>query len=127
EENGFLVLAPPQVFQDPKNSMNFIVDEVSVENASPVAIIFPINTKLEAHGLKPLTWGSEVVGGLEEDMTLKARGKTVRWILIEMAKQRSAQIGVNIMDNEVVFFTKSTFKPRKLLNYFDNPFGKPEK
>lgn len=127
EENGFLVLAPPHIYHDPKNSLNFVVDEVAVENGSPLAILAPINAQLKANGLKQIPLDTDTAGGLEKDMTLKARGKTVRWILIEMAKQRDVEIGINITKDHVVFATGSRFKARRLLNYFDEsvnlPFG----
>ena len=131
EENGFLVLAPPHIYHDPRNSLNFIVDEAAVENGSPLAILNPINAKLKANGLKQISLNTDTVGGLEEDMTLRARGKTVRWILIEMAKQRGVEIGINITNDHVVFATGSRFKARHLLNYFDEsvdlPFGLKKK
>lgn len=131
EENGFLVLAPPHIYRDPKNPLNFVVDEVAVENGSPLAILNPINAQLKANGLKQIPLSTDTAGGLEEDMTLKARGKTVRWILIEMAKQRGVEIGINITKEHMVFATGSRFKARPLLNYFDEsvdlPFGLKKK
>ncbi len=127
EVNGFLVLAPPHVFRDFQNPLNFIVDHVSFENVSPLMFLNLINAKLKAADLKPLCCvGSDLIGGLEEDVTLKARGKTVRWLLVEIAKQRGVAISINITGNDVIIVKGSEFKARKLLNYFDNPFGKKE-
>lgn len=120
EENGFLVLAPPKLYRDPKNPLNFVVAEVSAKNASPDAILTPISRQLEAAGLRPLMFGTDLLGGLEEDMTLKTKGKTLRWILIELAKQRCVELSINISEKHVAVLAHSEFLPRRKINYFEN-------
>lgn len=120
EENGFLVLAPPKLYRDPKNPLNFVVAEVSAKKASPDAILTPISRQLEAAGLRPLMFGTGLLGGLEEDMTLKTEGKTLRWILIELAKQRCVELSINISDKHVAVLAGSEFLPRRKINYFEN-------
>lgn len=120
EENGFLVLAPPELYRDPKNPLNFVVAEVSAKNASPDAILRPINKQLEAANLKPVgDSGTELLGGLEEDLTIRAEGKPLRWILIELAKQRSIQLHITVGDKYVAVQTGGEFLPRRKIDYFE--------
>lgn len=121
EENGFLVLAPSKLYRDPKNPLNFVVAEVSAKNASPDAILGPISRQLEAAGLRPLApFDTGLLGGLEEDITLKTEGKTLRWILIELAKQRCVELNIIITDKFVAVLARSEFLPRRKINYFEN-------
>lgn len=118
EENGFIVLIQRPLLQDSKNPLNFVVDKIDVSSVSPHIVVNIINEKLKAAGLRRLVWGSNLVGGLEPDITLKAERRTVRWILIGMARQREADLRLGVHEDYVSVSSLGSFKARQQLDLF---------
>lgn len=99
EENGFLVVLPKKVLRDPYYSLNLELDYFKFSNAKPHEVFNALNERLQSRALKTLHFGSlaswEPDGG-PPDLSFDGSGRTVRWVLLEMSKQR--EVGIQIRE-----------------------------